>query len=272
MGQHEAAVGPLREALARSPDLSPAHRLLAVVYAELGREEEARAEVGEILRISPDASLDPFDGAYPTRTRRNWSGTSRPCARPGCRSSQCPLKVQSAASLPSCSPTSWATRPSWRRSRRRGCGRKYGTERPSAHRSSVTVGISLKTLVTRRFSIFRNALDAVNCALAIQEEVVSDPILMLHIGIHTSDVLIRPGEISGDGVNIAARICAISDGDGAFVSAEVQQAVRNQQHLKTEALGDHDFKNVDRPVTVFRVRGEAGTPSPVAAPTSRTRA
>ena len=115
-------------------------------------------------------------------------------------------------------------------------------------------------------SIFRNALDAVNCALAIQEEVVSDPILMLHIGIHTSDVLIRPGEISGDGVNIAARICAISDGDGAFVSAEVQQAVRNQQHLKTEALGDHDFKNVDRPVTVFRVRGEAGTPSPVAAP------
>ena len=65
MGQHEAAVGPLREALARSPDLSPAHRLLAVVYAELGREEEARAEVGEILRISPDASLDAFRRSLP---------------------------------------------------------------------------------------------------------------------------------------------------------------------------------------------------------------
>ena len=65
MGQHEAAVGLLREALARSPDLAPAHRRLAVVYAELGREEEARAEVEEILRISPDASLDAVRRSMP---------------------------------------------------------------------------------------------------------------------------------------------------------------------------------------------------------------
>ncbi len=41
-----------------NPDFLPAHLVLAIVHNELGREEEARAEVAEILRISPSASLE----------------------------------------------------------------------------------------------------------------------------------------------------------------------------------------------------------------------
>lgn len=112
-------------------------------------------------------------------------------------------------------------------------------------------------------SIFRNALDAVNCGLAIQEELVSDPRLKLHIGIHTSDILIQDGEISGDGVNIAARICAISEGHVPFISDEVHHAVQNQTHLSFEALGEQEFKNVPRAVPVYRVTGMAQPPRPL---------
>ena len=120
-------------------------------------------------------------------------------------------------------------------------------------------------------SIFRNALDAVNCALAIQEELHSGGDLKLHIGIHTSDILIQDGEISGDGVNIAARICAISEGDAPYISDEVRHAVQNQTHLQFEALGDQEFKNVPRPVPVFRVGGTAQAPRPLSPVWSRVQ-
>ena len=56
--RYDEAIAALQDSLRRNPNFLPARRWLAVVYAELGREKEARAEVAEILRISPEASLD----------------------------------------------------------------------------------------------------------------------------------------------------------------------------------------------------------------------
>ncbi len=63
-------------------------------------------------------------------------------------------------------------------------------------------------------STFGSALDAVDCALAIQDQLRDDAELKLHLGIHLGDVVVRDGEVSGDGVNIASRICALSEGGG----------------------------------------------------------
>ncbi len=52
-------------------------------------------------------------------------------------------------------------------------------------------------------STFPTALDAVNCALAIQEAVANSK-LSLHLGIHLGDIVLQDGEISGDGVNAPA--------------------------------------------------------------------
>ena len=104
-------------------------------------------------------------------------------------------------------------------------------------------------------SLFASALDAVNCALAIQEGAASEPDLALHVGIHLGDVVIAAGEASGDGVNIASRLSSLSEGGGVLVSGEVQNAVRNQQGIEATPLGDHDFRNVGRPVEVHRLTG-----------------
>ena len=109
-------------------------------------------------------------------------------------------------------------------------------------------------------STFESAVDAVQCALAIQQVVDADPELRLHIGIHQSETVFRGNEVFGDGVNIAARICSLSDGRTPYISDEVQHAVQNQANLSFESLGEHEFKNVPRLVPVYRVTGAAQPP------------
>ncbi len=50
----------LKRAIKMSPDHLSAHRNLAAIYIYLGREEEARAEAAEVLRINPKHSLGRY--------------------------------------------------------------------------------------------------------------------------------------------------------------------------------------------------------------------
>ena len=57
MGRTDEAVITLKRVIARNPNHVTTHLILAVLFSELGQHKEARAEVGEILRISPQYSL-----------------------------------------------------------------------------------------------------------------------------------------------------------------------------------------------------------------------
>jgi adenylate cyclase len=57
-GRCEEAIAPLKRAIALSPTFIPSRVNLMVCYMELGREEEARAEATEVLRINPHYSLE----------------------------------------------------------------------------------------------------------------------------------------------------------------------------------------------------------------------
>jgi adenylate cyclase len=59
-GQFEEAVSAYKTALQRAPDHIIPHIALATVYSLMDREEEARAEAQEVLRINPKFSLDDF--------------------------------------------------------------------------------------------------------------------------------------------------------------------------------------------------------------------
>lgn len=63
--RYDDAIASLKDALKRNPDFLPTRRGLAIIYAELGREKEARTEVTEILRISPHASLNRWRERMP---------------------------------------------------------------------------------------------------------------------------------------------------------------------------------------------------------------
>ncbi len=58
MGKYEEAIAALKRSLTRTPDLIACNLFLAVIYGELGRKEEAQAQVAEVLRISPRVSVE----------------------------------------------------------------------------------------------------------------------------------------------------------------------------------------------------------------------
>jgi TolB-like protein/class 3 adenylate cyclase/Tfp pilus assembly protein PilF len=112
-------------------------------------------------------------------------------------------------------------------------------------------------------STFASAVDAVNCALAIQEMLRDDQELRVRVGVHLGEVSFEDGRVIGDGVNVASRVRPLAEPGGVAISDEVQHAVQNQENLETRSLGLQELKNVPRPVEVFVVSGTAEAPRPL---------
>ena len=109
---------------------------------------------------------------------------------------------------------------------------------------------------------FASVVDAVRCAVEIQQAmperntgVGEDSRIELRIGINLGDVIVEPDDLYGDGVNIAARIEALADAGGVFVSNTVHDQVRDRLPFVFEDLGEQQVKNIARPVRVYRVLG-----------------
>jgi TolB-like protein/class 3 adenylate cyclase/Tfp pilus assembly protein PilF len=102
-------------------------------------------------------------------------------------------------------------------------------------------------------SIFRSAIDAVMCAVAVQLELKKNPSVDLRIGIHIGDVSVEDDTIYGDGVNIASRIESLAVSGSIFISEKVHDEIKNHQELKTQELGFFELKNVKHPVRIFAI-------------------
>jgi len=65
--QNEEAIATLKQYLLYNPDHISVHTGLACSYSDIGREEEARAEVAEVLRLSPQFSLETWSQSLPVQ-------------------------------------------------------------------------------------------------------------------------------------------------------------------------------------------------------------
>ncbi len=117
---------------------------------------------------------------------------------------------------------------------------------------------------------FASVVDAVRCAVAIQEamserrtDVPEDRRIQLRIGINLGDVIIDGEDIYGDGVNIAARLEGLAEVGGICISGTVFDHIRNKVRLEFEDLGERQVKNIPEPLRVYRVAmGTAGESRP----------
>ena len=71
--------------------------------------------------------------------------------------------------------------------------------------------------------------------------------------MHVGDVMVRGGDLLGDGVNIAARVQALARPGGICVSGAAHAFVRKALALEFDDLGPQKVKNIDQPVWTFRV-------------------
>jgi adenylate cyclase len=117
---------------------------------------------------------------------------------------------------------------------------------------------------------FSSAVDAVECAVEVQKKLkkenakfVEEMQLQFRIGVNIGDVVQDGDRIYGEGVNIAARIESISDAGGVCISRNTYDQIKNKLQVDTEYLGEHEVKNIEEPVRVYRVLMDAESPKPL---------
>jgi TolB-like protein len=123
---------------------------------------------------------------------------------------------------------------------------------------------------------FGSAVDAVSCAIALQEANqavdASRPAerrLVLRIGISLSDVMRDRDDIYGTGVNIAARLQSIAEPNGVAISAAVLEQVRGKIPREAKARGQQHLKNIAEPVEVYDLPPAPAAPADAAHPPAR---
>jgi adenylate cyclase len=104
---------------------------------------------------------------------------------------------------------------------------------------------------------FTSVVDAVNCAMAIQQAVgtaaaTAGPRIVLRIGINLGDIIIDGDDIYGDGVNIAARLEPLARPGGICVSSIVNESVGGRTGATFNDGGEIRVKNIDRPIRVWQ--------------------
>jgi adenylate cyclase len=116
---------------------------------------------------------------------------------------------------------------------------------------------------------FASVVDAVDCAVKIQDALAAanqalpdEHRLRFRIGINVGDVMVKDGDIFGDGVNIAARLESLAEAGGICISRGVRDHVRKMGRFAFEDLGEQSVKNIDQPIRAFRLRGVDATAAP----------
>jgi adenylate cyclase len=108
---------------------------------------------------------------------------------------------------------------------------------------------------------FASVVDAVQCAFEIQQhlskrnkELPEERKMFFRIGVNLGDIIEEKDRIYGDGVNIAARLEGICNGGGVCISGTAFEHVENKLDLEFEDLGEHEVKNIKKPVRVYRIQ------------------
>jgi adenylate cyclase len=121
-------------------------------------------------------------------------------------------------------------------------------------------GREVKTVGDSFLLQFSSSLDAIRCALAIQEHLHNrnlDPqtksTLQLRVGVHIGDVISSGNDILGDAVNISSRIEPLAEAGGICVSEQVYDQIRNKIELQLIRLENAPLKNVSVPVDVYKM-------------------
>ena len=116
---------------------------------------------------------------------------------------------------------------------------------------------------------FASPVEAVAAATEIQQRVGSRNAQLadhrrmeLRIGINLGDVLHKDGALYGDGVNVAARLESLAEPGGVLVSSAVREQVDERLEVGFEDMGEHEVKNIARPVHTYRVVANAKADAP----------
>jgi adenylate cyclase len=107
---------------------------------------------------------------------------------------------------------------------------------------------------------FPGAVEAINCAVEIQQEmdernepVPQDRRLQFRVGLNIGDAMVEGGNLLGDGVDIALRVRELAEPGGICVTRNVYTQVTHNVSVAFESLGHHQIRDIADPVSLYRV-------------------
>jgi adenylate cyclase len=107
---------------------------------------------------------------------------------------------------------------------------------------------------------FNSVVDAVRCAVKVQNEMPEQTAEMpeerriqFRMAIAMGDVVTDGDLIYGQAVDIGSRMESLAQPGGINISRAVRDQVRDRLPIAFEDLGEHQVKNVARPVRAFRI-------------------
>jgi predicted ATPase/class 3 adenylate cyclase/DNA-binding CsgD family transcriptional regulator len=113
------------------------------------------------------------------------------------------------------------------------------------------------------FAVFGEAKQAVLCALEVQRSLAAHDWptgtrVRVRMGIHTGHSVPADGAYTGLAVHRAARICAAARGGQVLISQATQTLVEDEEEGEEQGftladLGEHQLKDLDRPVRLFQL-------------------
>jgi TolB-like protein/class 3 adenylate cyclase len=109
---------------------------------------------------------------------------------------------------------------------------------------------------------FRSVVDAVRCAIEVQNAMVErnaglppERRIEFRVGIHLGDVVEESdGDLMGDGVNIAARLQTVAQPGAICLSEDAYRQVRSRLDLAINDLGEARLKNIAEPMRVYSLQ------------------
>jgi TolB-like protein/class 3 adenylate cyclase len=99
--------------------------------------------------------------------------------------------------------------------------------------------------------VFDSAMDAVACAIQVQENLSGHGILKLRIGLHIGDITHADDDIYGDGVNIAARLQDIAEPGAIVISDVARRSIDGKLAADFADLGLKELKNIANPIVAY---------------------
>lgn len=132
-------------------------------------------------------------------------------------------------------------------------------DRISAEIISENDGKIIKRLGDGLLAEFVSATSAVDAAKKFQQTLKrynesreAGSKLIVRIGIHTGDVLVRDGDIIGNEVNVAARLQQICTPGGICLSEAAHSVISQQQKSDFIKIPDNKLKNIAENYTVYQ--------------------
>ncbi len=127
---------------------------------------------------------------------------------------------------------------------------------------------------------FRSVVDAVRCAIEVQNSMVErnaglppDRRIEFRVGIHLGDVVEESdGDLMGDGVNIAARLEGICEPGCICLSEQAYWQVKARLDLAIDDRGAVQLKNIADPVRVYSLQVGIAAQAKSAAPAEKRAA